>query len=574
MAKPLKVVILGDAKDAKKAFAEISDAANASSGGLKDFGSKLGGFAAAAGGVALGVGAAVAGLFVKGFMDGMETERLNDRLAAQLDLTEGEAEAAGNIAAGVYRDAWGENLAEVNDALGGIIRVLDQDVTGASEDVARSLTEDALTIADVWDKDVNEVIRAAGALLDSDLADSAEEAFDIIATGLTEGADLNGDFLDSLFEYSTFFGQAGISAEQMLSGLIAGTDAGMMGVDKVGDAVKEMSIRIQDGSVASVEALQAIGLDADGIAASFAAGGESARTASQDVLTALADVEDPLLQTQAAIALLGTPFEELGVIGPEVLEALASGTLELRDTAEVAETAYDNTATAMEEFKRKGTGALEDFVASALAAFGVGGEDGSLRSGLDAINEWIDENQEEIKQWGQDFAEAIMIAWEETAELRELLGTITEWLTDDGNLSAIETWAGRFEFWGGVVSSVIQSVLAPLLGVIDAIEWINDNMPTGGNKGSGGLSKGGGGGSGKPSQVLHDGGFVQGPIGSEQFVIAQAGEYVTPIGGAMPGGGNVIVNVAGSVMSERDLVEAVRQGLIRTERRNGASAVR
>jgi hypothetical protein len=89
------------------------------------------------------------------------------------------------------------------------------------------------------------------------------------------------------------------------------------------------------------------------------------------------------------------------------------------------------------------------------------------------------------------------------------------------------------------------------------------------------LSKGGGGTGAPRGQVMHSGGFVQGPIGSEQFVIAQAGEYVVPLGGNMPGDGvNVVVNVQGSVMTERDLVQAVREGLIRTERRNGAAVIR
>jgi phage-related minor tail protein len=576
MAKPLKVVILGDAKDAKKAFQEISDEANNSSSGLKDFGSKLGGFATAAAGVALGVGAAVGVLFVKGFMDSMESERLNDKLKAQLDLSDEEAAVAGSVAAGVYRDAWGESLGEVNEAVGGIVRILEQDLTEASEGTVRSLTEDALTIRDVWDQDVNEVIRAAGALLDSDLADSAEHAFDIITTGLTEGADLNGDFLDSLFEYSTFFGQAGRSAEQMLSAFIVGTEAGMMGVDKVGDAVKEMSIRIQDGSSASTEALQAIGLDADGIAASFAAGGEAAQQASMDVITALADTEDPLLQTQAAIALLGTPFEDLGVIGPEVLEALASGTLELRDTADVAADAYDNTATSIEEFKRRGRGALEDFVASALAAFGVGGQDGSLKSGIDAINDWITENEDEIKAWGVKFATTVKEVWADTEELRVLLGKIGQWFADSENLDRIQEWASNAQFWIGAVQSAVEFLLAPMLAAAAAIREINSLLGgSPGSKATGakGTSKGGSTGGGL--QVLHSGGFVEGgPVGSERLILAQVGEYVTPIGGRAPGDAvNVVVNVTGSVMTERDLVEAVREGLIRTGRRNGSTGL-
>ena len=56
----------------------------------------------------------------------------------------------------------------------------------------------------------------------------------------------------------------------------------------------------------------------------------------------------------------------------------------------------------------------------------------------------------------------------------------------------------------------------------------------------------------------HEGGIVPGPRGAEVPMMLQAGEQITPIGGK---GGNVTVFVEGSVISEGDLVEAVRRGL-------------
>jgi len=57
---------------------------------------------------------------------------------------------------------------------------------------------------------------------------------------------------------------------------------------------------------------------------------------------------------------------------------------------------------------------------------------------------------------------------------------------------------------------------------------------------------------------FHQGGVVPGPRGAEVPAILQAGETVTPAG---RGGGTIVVNVGGSVISEGDLVEAVRRGL-------------
>lgn len=61
------------------------------------------------------------------------------------------------------------------------------------------------------------------------------------------------------------------------------------------------------------------------------------------------------------------------------------------------------------------------------------------------------------------------------------------------------------------------------------------------------------------------GGIVTGPIGAPQLAIVHGGERVVANGG---GGGNVNITVQGSVTSERDLVAAVRQGLLATQKRN------
>lgn len=580
MAKPVKVVVLGDAKDAKKAFADIRKEADDTQSHFRGVGSKLGsGLLTGIGAVAAGVGAigvAAAGLFAKGFMDGIEAERLTDMLSARLDLTEGEAESAGRLASELYRDAWGESLADVNDAIGAVVTNLDGELLGTSRDITKTMVEDALTIADVWDQDVNEVIRSAAALMDSGLAQSAEEAFDIITSGLTEGADLNGDFLDTLFEYSTFFEAAGFSAERMLSGLIAGTDAGMMGVDKVGDAVKEMGLIIQAEGEASQDALKELGFDADAIADAFAKGGDFAGEASQDIIRALADVEDPLEQTQLAIALMGVPFEDLGTAGPRVLEELAEGTLELRDTADVASEAYDNTATSIEEFKRRGWGALQDFVGAALGAFGVGGEDGSLKSGIDDLNSWIAENEEQIKEWGVEFAEAAQQAWQDLQPLLEVLGDVAEWFADSDNLDRVKEWATNIETWAGIAEAAVM----PLWNILQTInDLLRDNesrstaMGSGTRGGPGKASGKSGGGGGSGLQFFSEGGWVEGPLNSAQLAVVHGGEYVVPVGGTVPGT-VVNVHVAGSVMTDRDLAQVVREELIRNERRNGQRAIR
>ena len=61
---------------------------------------------------------------------------------------------------------------------------------------------------------------------------------------------------------------------------------------------------------------------------------------------------------------------------------------------------------------------------------------------------------------------------------------------------------------------------------------------------------------------LHQGGIVPGAPGSEMLTILQAGERVSPAG-AGAGGPSIVLNIAGSVLSERDLVAVVRRELDR-----------
>ena len=124
-------------------------------------------------------------------------------------------------------------------------------------------------------------------------------------------------------------------------------------MDKVGDAIKEMSIRVVDGSATTQEGFSAIGLNADEMAAKFAAGGDSAKEAFDQTIQALADMDDPLAQSQAGVALFGTMWEDLG---PEVVTQLANiedGAYATSDSMEeLKDIKYDDLGSMMESLGR------------------------------------------------------------------------------------------------------------------------------------------------------------------------------------------------------------------------------
>ena len=133
----------------------------------------------------------------------------------------------------------------------------------------------------------------------------------VIAVGAQNGANKNGDLLDTLNEYSVHYKALGLDADQFIQSLIAGADAGSFSIDKIGDAVKEFTIRAKDGSKTSAEAFAAINLNAETMTAAFAAGGDAAEAAFFQTIKALNAMEDPVAKTAAGVALFGTMFEDL-----------------------------------------------------------------------------------------------------------------------------------------------------------------------------------------------------------------------------------------------------------------------
>lgn len=225
----------------------------------------------------------------------------------------------------VYADSSAENL---NEVAAGMMNV--KTATGLTGDALEEATDAALVLNNVLGYEVSESSRTAGALM-KNFGVSAQEAYNLIAIGAQNGADKNGDLLDVLNEYSAQYSALGLSAEEFVSSLVDGAEAGVFSVDKVGDAVKEFNIRAKDGSDTTAEAFELLGMNADMMSEKFAAGGDTARTAFFEVVNALESMDDPLAKNAAAVGLFGTQYEDLEATVLPVLAGIEGGTLEMYD---------------------------------------------------------------------------------------------------------------------------------------------------------------------------------------------------------------------------------------------------
>lgn len=312
-------------------------------------------------------GAAIGAATVAGIVGAMNVDAANDKLAAQLGLSGADAERAGQVASKLYAGAWGENIGEVNDAVGAVISSIDGMATASSSDL-EAVTAKALDFATAFETDVARSSQIAGQLIRTGLATDATQAFDLITAASTKvPANIREDVIDAADEYGQFFATLGYSGEQAFAMLVDGSEKGMFGIDKVGDAIKEFTILSTDMSTGSQEAYAAIGLDAETMANKILAGGGSAAQGTQQIVDGLLAMKDPASQAQAAIALFGTPLEDLNATEiPAFLTSLKGGSESMADfegaSERMGKTLNDNATTNLESFKRQIQTAFIDFV--------------------------------------------------------------------------------------------------------------------------------------------------------------------------------------------------------------------
>lgn len=333
--------------DFAESLSDSGDMAEDSSGKFEKVGSVVAGVGTAIAAAAAAIGAAVVVASVELIKLGDEYNKAVNQISASTGATGTELEELGVIAQKVYTNNFGDSLEDVAEGLSVV-----QKTTGLVGDELQKATESGFALRDTFGYDLQESARAANALM-KNFGVTAEEAYNIIAVGAQNGADQNGDLLDTLNEYSAQYSALGLSADKFVTGLINGAEAGVFSIDKVGDAVKEFNLRAKDGSNTTIEAFQALGMNADEMTKRFAAGGESAEEAFFEVVNALNNMDDPIAKNTAAVNLFGTQFEDLQANVLPVLAGMKDGAAASYDAlSQINEIKYADLDSALEGTKR------------------------------------------------------------------------------------------------------------------------------------------------------------------------------------------------------------------------------
>ncbi|MFJ5059017.1 hypothetical protein ACIP96_06310 [Streptomyces nigra] len=293
-------------------------------------------------GIAAGAaGLAVGGLFVMGLESAMDITEATTQLQNQLGLTSEQAQEAGQIAGDVYAQGFGDSVTGVAESLAAV----SQNMGGFAELGKGELTEltrQAEALAKTFQFDVAESTQAAGELIKAGLAKNGQEAFDLITSAAKQLPPALREEIPALTrEYSQFFDQLGFTGPQMMGLLAESAKSPVFEIDKVGDTLKELTLRLAETDAVR-DPLKELGLDVEDIQKKINTG--KGTQALDDITTALAGVENQTDRTRLAAALMGGPGEDAQAVLKALGDAGGITGLALKDTAGSAKDVADTLA--------------------------------------------------------------------------------------------------------------------------------------------------------------------------------------------------------------------------------------
>lgn len=200
-------------------------------------------------------------------------------------------------------------------------------LTGKTGEEMQRLRNGVQAVAEYFGKDFNEVLRSVNSL-SKGFGVSMDEALRLVRSGLVSGADVGGDFLDTLREYPRYFKEAGLSAEDFVAITANAAKQGVFS-DKGVDVIKEGNLRIREMTKATADALNGIGISADLVQQQLQDGSITTFEVMQQVAAKLKELPASSSQVGTAIAdIFGGPGEDAGL---EYIKTLADVKLSMDD---------------------------------------------------------------------------------------------------------------------------------------------------------------------------------------------------------------------------------------------------
>ncbi len=224
-------------------------------------------------------------------------------IAANTNISKAEIENLKGVAVDVFKSGVTDSIDEATNATT-LMKSAFKDLN--NEDLGK-ITEQVISLSKRTGTDYKENIKGTKQLMNA-FGFDAERSWDLVAKGYQSGLNYSDDFMDTLNEYAPLFKSAGYSADEMLAILKNGMENGAMNTDKTADAVKELQIRMGDGSFE-----KNLGSFSENTKTTFEAWKNGQATVKDVASSVQEDLKKMSPQDQQkALSLLSTQFEDLG----------------------------------------------------------------------------------------------------------------------------------------------------------------------------------------------------------------------------------------------------------------------
>lgn len=167
------------------------------------------------------------------------------KVNARFDETGKVAENSADLIKRVYEQGLGDSMDAVADAV-----ILVKDNLKDLDDVTlEKITEQAIVLEETYGIDMAESLRGVNGLMQH-FGTDAQTAMDMLVAGTQNGLDKTNELGDNLAEYSGKFAEAGYSSQEYFQLLQNGLEGGAYNLDKVNDAINEVTTKLADGTIA------------------------------------------------------------------------------------------------------------------------------------------------------------------------------------------------------------------------------------------------------------------------------------------------------------------------------------
>ena len=161
----------------------------------------------------------------------------------------GETGKAAEQTASVIKDVYGEGVGDSMDTVSNAVITVKENLQDLDQTELTNLTEQGIKLEELYGIDMNETLRGVNSLM-VNFGMSAQEAMDYIVSGTQNGLDKTTELGDNISEYAGKVSQAGYSAQEYFQLLQNGLEGGAYNLDKVNDAINEVTTRLADGTIA------------------------------------------------------------------------------------------------------------------------------------------------------------------------------------------------------------------------------------------------------------------------------------------------------------------------------------